>query len=112
MGKHTTAGDAPGGQDTIERGWIALALTLWGDHRPPEWHTRAACRGSGPDLWEDGPKICAGCPVRRECQVDAEAWETTMAGRITDVTGIVAGETPRQRIHRYVQNRFGVRISG
>lgn len=117
MGKHR-AGDAPG-QDAVERGWIALALMLWGDHRRPEWHTRAACRGSDPGLWEErtgqslrAQRICAGCPVRQDCQWDAEVWETVTARRITDVSVIVGGETAAQRAHRYVRSRLGVRISG
>lgn len=115
MGKHRV-GNAPG-QDTIERGWIALAVTLWGDHRPPEWHARAACRGSDPGLWEErtgqnlrAQKICATCPMLQECQSDAEVWETSLAARITDLC--VGGESAGQRAHRYVRDRFGIRLSG
>lgn len=117
MGKHR-AGDGPG-QDTIERGWIGLALALWAGPRPPEWHARAACRGNDPGLWEErtgqnlrAQKICAACPVRQECQWDTEVWETATARRITDVSVIVGGETSTQRAHRYVRHRLGVRLSG
>lgn len=49
-----------------------------------EWRTRAACRGTDPDLWEsptclradgldraDQRKICESCPVLRECAADS-----------------------------------------
>jgi len=62
----------------------------------PEWHARAACRGltelmhaqSGPELAR-ARAVCAGCPVRRECE-----------GEVVPVLhdqGVRAGRTQRER---------------
>ncbi|GII88226.1 hypothetical protein Ssi03_62160 [Sphaerisporangium siamense] len=60
--------------------------TAWGLDTPhgPHWTNRAACKGQDPELFfepaarskEDpdvkrAKAICAGCPVRRECLIDA-----------------------------------------
>ncbi|MGK2950141.1 MAG: WhiB family transcriptional regulator [Acidimicrobiales bacterium] len=42
----------------------------------PAWHSRAVCRGQGPDKWfparsesnADAIAACDGCPVRQECR--------------------------------------------
>ena len=47
--------------------------------RPPEWHSRAACRGMGNKVFFSlkpnaaANAICAGCPVARQCLADALA---------------------------------------
>lgn len=92
-----------------------MALTLWGDTRPPDWHTRAACRGRAP-LWWDGAddnagtaqRICHTCPVWRECRSDAE-WYETAAQDTAVIIGITGGDTASQRARRYAAHRYGIR---
>jgi hypothetical protein len=52
------------------------------EHGRPEWHRRASCVGRTAEMfprsrtnstaWRDALAICKGCPVRRECDEDAE----------------------------------------
>lgn len=66
----------------------------------PEWHERAACRGmdpamffperSNPELMRAALRVCAGCPVRAECEV---------AGR-DHHQGVWGGKTPAMRRHQ------------
>ena len=45
------------------------------DHMDTEWKQKARCRGLDPELFfpqkgensREAQKVCAGCPVRREC---------------------------------------------
>ena len=67
----------------------------------PTWHTRAACRGMGPDLffppgddglfrhvpYSQGRLVCERCPVIDQC-AEAGAYEHH---------GLWAGQSPRQR---------------
>lgn len=47
--------------------------------KPPEWHTRAGCPSTDPELWfpDEGAssraakRVCATCPVSTECLADA-----------------------------------------
>jgi WhiB family redox-sensing transcriptional regulator len=59
---------------TPDDGLDALELLL----RRPEWHGDAACRGVGPDAFfpergerTDAAELCASCPVRLPCLLDA-----------------------------------------
>jgi WhiB family redox-sensing transcriptional regulator len=68
------AGKAPGGKGPV-RG--EAPDDYWATIVPGEkWRKRAACRHTEPELFfpvsaagqaERAKKICAGCPVRREC---------------------------------------------
>ncbi|GAA4391513.1 WhiB family transcriptional regulator [Tsukamurella soli] len=52
-------------------------------HSPANWERRAICRWRNPDLYLESsypdrdsfiaaaPKVCQGCPVKRECLADA-----------------------------------------
>lgn len=94
-------------------GWLALALTLWpetgGD--PPAWFDAAACRTAGHELFFSGSRrrnaeaqqVCAGCPVRRQCQGDVLRWETTMPEMPRP--GVAAGMTGGQRSRLRNQHR-------
>ncbi len=63
----------------------------------PEWHARAACRGTGTDaffprrgtLYDGTRQLCAECPVREECL------ETALAD--SKLVGLWGGTTPAQR---------------
>ncbi len=63
----------------------------------PAWHRRAACRGSGTDLFfpergqstERAKALCAGCEVREQCLSVAVADVTTQ--------GVWAGTSERGR---------------
>ena len=67
----------------------------------PGWHARAACVGMG-DLFhqrgqratEQARRVCAGCPVRRECAAEGE--------RVDEAhdQGMRAGLTARERYGR------------
>ena len=79
------------------RGWDALEVLP----ARPEWHTWAACRGAGPEVfyppegtavsttraYEVAKKWCAGCPVRAQCR---EAGQS-------EAFGLWGGTTPSQR---------------
>lgn len=62
----------------------------------PAWHSRAACRGQGPESWYPSTAAeqrqvalatCARCPVRRECRE---------AG-LREIYGVWGGLTERER---------------
>jgi WhiB family redox-sensing transcriptional regulator len=72
-------------------GWLRALL------RRPNWHSRAACRGMGTDLFfpTKGRKpnqaiaVCTGCGVIGECRTAAEVDH--------DTPGVWAGTTVKQR---------------
>jgi WhiB family redox-sensing transcriptional regulator len=63
----------------------------------PGWQRRAACRGTGTDLWfatdtealEGARAVCGACPVRRDCLAYALASHK--------LVGIWAGTDERER---------------
>ena len=70
--------------------WLASVL------RRPEWHSRAACRGMGTEVFfptrganlDAARAICATCPVTRECLT---------AALESDTVGVWAGTSERGR---------------
>ncbi|MEU6261792.1 WhiB family transcriptional regulator [Saccharopolyspora shandongensis] len=103
----------------IARGWVELALSVWGDFQPPAWHEHAACRGQDPAWWDGANTVRARavceslCPVRGECAADARWWEAEAGDhdRAGHPTGVVGGDTAVERAHEYARARLGVRIS-
>jgi WhiB family redox-sensing transcriptional regulator len=63
----------------------------------PRWRERAACATVDPELFfpdelngwrpqEKAKRICATCPVQRECLADAPTWDTfSVRGGLTAV---------------------------
>ncbi len=82
----------------------ALVIDAWSELRAlvkrPWWHQHAACRGDGPARWWPGRgedieplrAVCAGCPVREECQDVALARPSHADGG-----GVWGGTSERQR---------------
>ena len=69
----------------------------WAPTREPlAWMRRAACAGQSdyifytPRLYSEAKKLCAQCPVIRECLALADRAESTQK----DVYGVFGGETP------------------
>lgn len=67
----------------------------------PAWHAEAACRGVGPDLffgkrghadYGQAAELCGRCPVRAECDLEAEQLPYTLR-----LYGYRAGLTPHDR---------------
>jgi WhiB family redox-sensing transcriptional regulator len=74
-----------------------VTLTL---HDPnPRWMRRALCAGDDPELWfdgdtEEGRRVCAICPVRRDC----DSW-----ARENGMIGVWAGLSERERDGRDIR---------
>jgi WhiB family transcriptional regulator, redox-sensing transcriptional regulator len=72
---------------------------------PGAWVERAACLGADLEIFfppkgqsiTEARAICADCPVLVECRSYIDRAE---GGRVSEVYGFVAGESPRQRIRR------------
>jgi len=69
----------------------------------PTWHGRAACSGMavlfherGQRATEQARRVCAGCPVRRECAAEGEQIDEAHD------RGIRAGLTARERYGRWL----------
>lgn len=86
---------------------LLLRALLFDGAGVPAWHALAACAGMDEGMFfpaegADGrpgayraKRICAGCPVRRECLEDALAWEMPST-RVGVRGGLLASE--RQRL--------------
>lgn len=99
-----------GGVERLDPGGVRLLLgeLLFDGNGVPDWHSRAACSDSDPDLFfpdtgsgeqiTAAKQVCAGCPVRAECLTDVLNWEQP-----SHRSGIAGGLTARER-HRLWQH--------
>lgn len=98
----------------VARGWVALALQVWGDYAPPRWQAQAACRDHDPRHWDSDDTahtaqvICASCPVRDHCDADAQRWETATPHQPVQPNGLRGGRRAGQRATQYLQDRYGI----
>jgi len=77
-----------------------LRVLLFDNQPAPAWRTDAACAEVGGELFYPAPnesaapakRVCARCPVRRDCLDDALAWETPSLRH-----GVLGGLTPTER---------------
>ncbi|TDD37776.1 WhiB family transcriptional regulator [Saccharopolyspora elongata] len=84
----------------VARGWVTLALAVWGGQAPPAWHSDAACRDHDPRYWDENTatarKICAACPVKGPCSEAAQrARGTTPQQYVEDIYGVHNGRKKR-----------------
>lgn len=101
-----------GGVERLDPGGVRLLLgeLLFNGNGVPDWHSRAACSDSDPDLFfpDTGAReqitaakqICAGCPVRAECLADVVAWEPPSYRN-----GIAGGLTAQERRQLWQHHR-------
>ena len=74
-----------------------------------DWVDRAACAGTDETVfhphvgsahgYDEARRLCAGCPVRNECLVDAMTVEGSKG--VCERHGLRAGLTPQQRCDRF-----------
>lgn len=104
--RRVAAGIASGEVFPLDPAGVRLLLRalLFDGAGVPTWHALAACHGMDesvffPPLGRDTAKrvavakrVCAGCPVRRECLDDALSWELPSTR-----SGVRGGLTARER---------------
>lgn len=91
-----------------------LRAVLFGGQQPAGWRDRAACADTDPAVFYPRPgpraaaavtrakRICAGCPVRRECLADVMGWE-----QHSHRHGVVGGLSARERHALHTAARTG-----